>query len=83
MPAFQSYFKKYKSVLRKVIFQAKKDFNNDTIKQIRNLGRATWKVVNDELGKPNLSHKCIVLTDHEGTVENQRDVEIKLNKSFT
>lgn len=80
---FKAYFRKYKCILRKVIFLAKKIFNNNRIKQNRNIGKATWSVVNDELGKTKSSFNSIVLLEGGRKIENSEEVENMFNEYFS
>lgn len=64
------------------MFQENNHFNTKFIKQSRNLGRATWTVLNYELGKSSFSYNSIVMSIQKETIENPKDVERKLNEYF-
>lgn len=68
--------------LKKEIQRAKIECNNNSIGKANNVSRATWKIVNYELGKSTVKHSNIVVNmGKEGLKQNAEAANL-LNKHF-
>ena len=67
--AFCEYFKKYRSTYRKILSDAKKMDNEREIMEAKNPSKATWTVINRNMGKAEKVHRNIeVRIDNEDSL---------------
>lgn len=78
---FQNYFKQFKSQYNKKIKSTKKQFNNQFIQNSKNVSKATWVVVKEELGTGG--HKTCEQINIKGKmIKNQTKISNYLNNFF-
>lgn len=72
------YYKKYSSILKQVVKQAKKKSNESYIKQAENRAKATWTLVNNITQKKNMSKNLF----KSFTNQSEKDTLNDFNKNF-
>lgn len=79
----KTYFKKYKKILKKVIYEAKSKYNRDYIINAGNKGKAIWEIVKRETGKKsNAQDNEIKITINGKIIENTIEIAEIFNKYF-
>jgi len=78
----KTYYKKYCKVLTNVILSAKKLHYNRLILNSNNKMATTWKIINQEIGKPSHSNNTISLRIENKEVPNQNKIANIFNNYF-
>jgi len=81
----QENFIKYKGVYRRVIRHAKKMYNNATIQKAENKSKASWNIVNSELGRNKTTKteiSCLVNPETGRVTKCPRDIANIFNKYY-
>ncbi|XP_052129829.1 uncharacterized protein LOC127751012 [Frankliniella occidentalis] len=65
---FEEYFKKYRSIYRKILNAAKTLATESEINNAKNTTKAIWTVINKQMGKPEIQHKNISIKLEDNTI---------------
>ena len=76
------YYKRYCTVLSKVILNAKEVHYNKIIHGSKNKMKSTWKIINEEKGKTNSSIDIQSLIINNNVIMNQNKIANIFNNSF-
>lgn len=82
-PQVKEHYKKYCSILRKVIIEAKKLHYNKHIEHSSNRVKTTWKIIKDLTGKTKTSDINIEIDTAAGKLININDIAKAFNTYFT
>ena len=82
-PALTQFYKKYCSVLTKVIRNAKKLHYNNIILRAKNKMKSTWKIINREKGTKHQDTTVNTLTIDDSTIANQSIIANAFNNYFS
>ena len=81
-PALKQYYKLYCTILAKVIKQAKRKTFSDRILKSNYKAKTTWSIVNELIGKQQITHEIQKLDIESNYITNQHDIAEALNKYF-
>jgi hypothetical protein len=79
----KTYYKKYCSVLTKIIRSAKKLHYNNIIARSKNKMKSTWQIIHKEMGKPQPETFITKLETPNKTITNQTEIANTFNRYFT
>ena len=79
----KTYYKKYCSVLTKVIRSAKKVRYNNIIAHSKNKMKSTWQIIHKEMGKTQPETSITKLETLTKTITNQKEIANTFNRYFT
>ena len=80
---FSSYYKKYCSILSKVIIKAKTKYNNELIMNSNNKMRSLWNIVNKEKGNTKKKFAPTLIKDNNSIISSQKMIANLFNDHFT
>jgi hypothetical protein len=78
----KQYYKKYCRILRKIIRSAKKLYYNNIIFRSKNGIKSTWKIINNECGRPRQNTAILQIKLEDILIENQHQIANAFNKCF-
>jgi hypothetical protein len=70
----QIYFKKYSKILSKVIITTKKKYYNRIILNSNDKIKSTWKIINEERGKPKRNGGTQSMMFDNMLIRNQKEI---------
>lgn len=72
-----------KNSLKRIVCQAKLDYNNKAIQESENISKASWNIVNSELGKNHLKNSKVQISTSEGLSSNTEAADLLNNHYLT